>query len=149
MSIRIACSACGHRLKVPDRCAGRKVMCPACDHVIHIPLAVAPPAQAQPATVSDGVAAGLAETLSHANRAALSSLVLALLSIQVLCIPYVGYLAIVLSGVGLLLGLGALVAALFRRESLAAPALGVAGCLAALTLALLPLLRETPPAGLP
>lgn len=37
MSIRVACSTCGKRMKVKDRLAGKKVRCPACGEVFRIP----------------------------------------------------------------------------------------------------------------
>jgi hypothetical protein len=70
------------------------------------------------------------------------------LSVLVLCLPYVGYAALGLSGVGLLIGLGGLVRAYLRgafsgpfgRADRGYPLAGIGICLLALTLTLLPFL---------
>jgi hypothetical protein len=85
---------------------------------------------------------------------------LGLIAVMVLCLPVVGYLSLALSGVGLLLGLSGLVAALgeggaaHRRAGKVAatpllggrpsafPLAGMAACLVALALALLPFLID-------
>jgi hypothetical protein len=95
-----------------------------------------------------------------AARLGVASLALGLLAVLVLCLPVVGYASLALSGLGLLLGLGGLVGQQWggvrgfgRPEGGGAraafglgvrpwnyPLAGVAVCLAALALALAPLL---------
>jgi hypothetical protein len=70
------------------------------------------------------------------------------LSVLVLCLPYVGYAALGLSGVGLLVGLAGLVSAYLRgapagglaQRDRRFPLAGIAACLLALALTLLPFL---------
>jgi len=44
MSIQFRCEGCGKTVKAPDTAAGRQGRCPACKHVMYIPL---PPEQRQ------------------------------------------------------------------------------------------------------
>jgi hypothetical protein len=93
-------------------------------------------------------------------RLGVVSLALGLVSVPILCLPVIGYAAIGLSGLGLLLGLGGLYGAVVQGSSVPAPAsagrhgtprrfgerswdyplAGLGGCLLALALALLPFL---------
>jgi hypothetical protein len=84
------------------------------------------------------------------------ALVLGLVSVLILCLPWIGYASFVLSGVGLLLGLGGLFGAhdgpgayalaeggesrRFGQRARDYPLAGAGACLLALALALLPLL---------
>ena len=70
------------------------------------------------------------------------------LSVLVLCLPYVGYVALAFSGVGLLIGLGGLARAFLHgassgpagRADRGYPLAGVGICVLALILTLLPFL---------
>jgi hypothetical protein len=96
-----------------------------------------------------------AEPLPRPARLGVAALALGLVSVLVLCLPVVGYVSPFLSGLGLLLGLAGLFGALTPSSSPASgadpvrrfgtrawdyPLAGVAACLLALGLALLPLL---------
>jgi hypothetical protein len=96
--------------------------------------------------------------LPPSARLGVAALALGLVSVMVLCLPVLGYAAIGLSGVGLLLGLGGLyraavladagayahaagaarTSARFGERRWDFPLAGVAACLLTLTLALLP-----------
>jgi hypothetical protein len=93
--------------------------------------------------------------LSFPARLGAVSMFLGTFSVLVLCVPYVGYAALGLSGIGLLVGLWGLVSAClgggstppvssrsrrFGERGLDYPLAGIGMCLLALTLALLPFL---------
>ena len=88
------------------------------------------------------------ELLPFPARLGALSMLLGVLSVLVLCLPYVGYAALGLSGVGLLLGLWGLASACLsgarsggiRQPEKSYPLGGVAACLLALVLALIPFL---------
>jgi len=100
------------------------------------------------------------EPLPTPARLGIAALVLGTVSIPVLCVPFVGYASIALSGVGLLLAIGGLfsawtggdvtlghppaggagVARRFGERARNYPLAGAGMCLLALVLALLPLL---------
>ncbi len=70
------------------------------------------------------------------------SLLLALASVLMLCIPFVGYLAIALSSAGLLLGGYEICRAWTRRDrSLGFALAGIAACLVSSVLAFMPWMR--------
>jgi len=50
MPIPISCEGCGHKMKVQDALAGRKVKCPACNYAIEVPADAAPPPEPEPST---------------------------------------------------------------------------------------------------
>jgi hypothetical protein len=128
--------------------------CPRCGEPVRVPGAEGRP---------DGAPAGAPSADPPAPlpaRLGVASLALGLLAVLVLCLPVVGYASFALSGLGLLLGLGGLVGQQWggvrgagRPEAGGArvafglgvrplnyPLAGVAACLAALALALAPLL---------
>jgi hypothetical protein len=37
MAIAVECKFCGHKLRVPDNAAGKKIRCPKCNRVIEVP----------------------------------------------------------------------------------------------------------------
>jgi hypothetical protein len=160
MSIRLRCPACRKGLRVPDHLAGRRVTCPRCEGALEVP-----PAETL-AEVTAGAEAPAEEPpvpdvpdWPWPSRFGLFSAGLGLLSVLVLCLPEIGYVAIALSGVGLLLGLWALAGALmkgtpgpgpavagggvaggFGARAIDLPLAGVAASSVALILALLPIL---------
>jgi hypothetical protein len=103
-----------------------------------------------------GAAAAGADALPLSARLGIVALALGLSAVLVLCLPVVGYAALGLSSVGLVLGLGGLVQSLqergvrrggaggggasfpFGTHPVAVPLAGAAACLAALALALVP-----------
>jgi hypothetical protein len=98
--------------------------------------------------------------LPGSARLGVAALALGLLAVLVLCLPFLGYVSPILSGLGLLLGLAGLLAAQvkgtgsyplaggaalaprFGGRARDYPLAGVGVCLLALALALLPFLRH-------
>jgi len=157
MSNRVPCPTCGRRLRIPDHLLGRRVTCPRCGSGVAVPLRETEPPPAAAVSAPDGT--DIADWPWFTRLGALSA-GLGLVSVLGLCLPLFRYLAPALSGVGLLLGLGALVGA-WRESRPAAgaepgsgigieqgfgarardlPLAGVVACLLALVLALLPML---------
>jgi hypothetical protein len=105
----VACPLCGRRVRVPRQLAGRQVVCPGCNEIIPGPAAqeaeAAVPA-ADPAA-EDG-ANPSTPRLPLAARLGIASLSLGVASVMVLCLPFIGYMALGLSSVGLMLGLAGL-----------------------------------------
>ncbi len=147
----VTCPSCRRKLRVPDHLAERLLVCPGCNEAVPVPnrkaeylqlVDNAPPPQG-PAPPTAG-----AELLSFPARLGAVAMLLGVLSVLVLCLPYVGYAALGLSGVGLLLGLWGLASAYLggassggvRQPEKSYPLGGVAACLLALALALLPFL---------
>jgi len=167
MSIRIHCPRCGQRLRVPEVRDGRRLRCPQCNEVVRVafadssPVAEEPSASAAaPAPDSASPALGGAAWPWH-SRFGLLAAVLGLTSVLILCLPVVGHASIVLSSLGLLVGLcglfdalrrgapppprlplagGAGVARGFGARAIDFPLAGIGVCATALALALLPFL---------
>ena len=150
---RTVCPSCGHKLRVPEHLADRGIVCDACGEIL--------PGPALPHALPEARAGHSPEAppLPLPARLGIASVALGLSSVPVLCVPVVGYAALPLSGVGLLLGLGGLLAALaggagaprsapggaatlghFGARGRDYPLAGVAACLLALVLGLLPFL---------
>src|SRR3712207_3932878 len=115
MAVRVSCPSCGRRPRIPDHLAGRQAICPGCQDAVPVPLAGAPPegegaGRANPAAAPEPSEPDVMDLPRHA-RLGLVSAALGLLSVPALCLPFVGYVALLLSGLGLLLGLCALVGA--------------------------------------
>ena len=98
--LRVSCPVCGRKLRVPDDLAGRRACCPECAEPVRVPRGQ-DPAEAAPSSTPS------ADTLPLPARLGLASLALGLLSVMVLCLPFVGVVAVGLSGIGVLLGVGA------------------------------------------
>jgi hypothetical protein len=64
MTISATCSACGKRLSGPDSAAGRKVKCPKCGQVVHLPGGNAADEAAVPANHRKPSTADLAQALA-------------------------------------------------------------------------------------
>ncbi len=156
MVIPVLCPDCKHMARFPRKLAGRKVICPRCENVLRVPRPKELVKEERPPASAEKVPD---QPLTWAAKLGILALALALLSVLVLCLPLVGYASVVLSGGGLLLGLGGLVRSLHEdggqaRRLLAGPAgtpsrsrsvwtfplVGTVACLLALALALLPLL---------
>jgi hypothetical protein len=148
--LRLSCSVCGRKMRVPDDLAGRRVRCPECEEPVRVPLGQGEP-EAAPSL------AAFADEFPLPARLGMASVALGLLSVMVLCLPFVGVVAVGLSGLGVLLGVGAVftsfrqgTAALglpaggarggrhFGQGALDYPLAGVGACLLALALAVLP-----------
>ncbi len=148
----VVCPSCQRKLRVPEHLAGRQLICPGCNDAVEAPgpepepeylRAVEHVAPSGPPLPSTGEA-----QLSPSARLGALSMFLGALSVLVLCLPYVGYAALVFSGVGLLIGLGGLLSACLNasppgasgRQDRGYPLAGIGICLLALSLTLLPLL---------
>ena len=147
----VTCPSCQRQLRVPDQLADRLLICPGCNEAVPVPNRKAeylrlvdnasPPQGAGPSTAGE-------ELLPFPARLGVVAMLLGVLSVLVLCLPYVGYAALGLSGVGLLLGLWGLASAYLsgshsagiRQPEKSYPLGGVAACLLALALALIPFL---------
>lgn len=155
MTVRFECPSCGKRLRAPDAAAGRRMMCSRCDEAVRVPEAKAPadegPVESEPPDP------GLKETLATPEGLGAASLFLGVLSVPVLCVPFLGYASLAASGLGFLLGVAALLRSLSgggrggRQPVLTGdlvgvqprrfPLAGVAVCLVSFVLALLPLVH--------
>ena len=145
----VTCPSCHRKLRVPDQLAERLLICPGCNEAVPVPnrkaeyLRLVDNASSPPGPAPS--AAG-EELLPFPARLGALSMLLGVLSVLVLCLPYVGYAALGLSGVGLLIGLWGLASAYLsgahfggiRRPEKSYPLGGVAACLLALALALIP-----------
>jgi hypothetical protein len=145
--IEVTCPKCKRKKSVPEDLAGRKLMCSHCDHVVRVPW---PEAHAPEAPLPKAdIALPVSVTLG------IASLVLGLLAVMVLCLPVIGRVSFVLSGIGLGLGLCGLAGSWRGRAKVGKqrsgelrlagrtvdfPLAGTAACLLALALASLPLL---------
>jgi hypothetical protein len=147
----VTCPSCKRKLRVPDRLDDRLLICPGCNEAVPVPNRKAEYLRlVDNASTPQGPARSTAgeELLSLPARLGAVSMLLGVLSVLVLCLPYVGYAALGLSGVGLLLGLWGLASAYLggghpggvRQPEKSYPLGGVAACLLALALALLPFL---------
>jgi hypothetical protein len=142
-------------MRIPDRLAGRRVTCPQCDTVLDV-VETTVLDRGMPSSsleeVFDGKAAmtrtkepslreELRGALSRSSGLGALSVFFGLLSILLLCVPFVGLIAIPLGGFGFLLGLGGLVLGKVKGDrDQKFPLAGSAVCLVALALALLPML---------
>jgi hypothetical protein len=104
MAVVVRCASCRRQINVPDRLAGHRVTCPRCGKAAPVPLPEVPAETPPPTAHPDDVL----EVLPRFGRLGVVSLGLGLLSVVVVCVPVVGYASLVLSGLGLLLGLCAL-----------------------------------------
>jgi hypothetical protein len=147
----LTCPSCQRRLRVPDRLAERLLICPGCNEAVPVPNRKAEYLRlVDNASTPQGPAPSRAgeELLSFPARLGAVAMLLGVVSVLVLCLPYVGYAALGLSGVGLLVGLWGLASACLggarsggiRQPEKSYPLGGVAACLLALALALLPFL---------
>jgi hypothetical protein len=148
--LRVSCPVCGRKLRVPDDLASRRVRCPECEESVRIPLGRGEPEAAPSPTSFTG-------EFPLPARLGIASVALGLLSVMVLCLPFVGFAAVGLSGLGMLLGLGGLFTAFghgtaalglpaggargarrFGEGPLDYPLAGIGACVLALALAILP-----------
>ena len=145
----VTCPSCQRQLRVPDRLAERLLICPGCNEAVPVPNRKAEYLRlVDNASTPQGPARSTAgeELLSLPARLGAVSMLLGVLSVLVPCLPYVGYAALGLSGVGLLIGLWGLASACLsgahcggvRQPAKSYPLGGVAACLLALALALIP-----------
>jgi hypothetical protein len=146
MSIDVACPTCKRKNSVPDTLVGRRVICRHCGNPVRVPWPEAPAPEAPPAPV--------ATALPRSASLGIASLVLGLLAVIALCLPVIGNVSFVLSGIGLVLGLYSLTSSGRERARVGKrrtgegldgravnfPLAGTAACLLALALASLPFL---------
>jgi hypothetical protein len=153
----VVCPSCQRKVRVPEHLAGRQLICPACNDAVETPSLEAAYLRIVEHTPPPGPAlTSAAEApLSLPARLGALSMFLGTFSVLVLCLPFVGYAAPGISGIGLLIGFCGLVSACLGGGSAPAggirsrrfgergpdyPLAGIGMCLLALTLALLPFL---------
>jgi hypothetical protein len=145
MAVHVPCPGCGEKLRVPTKFAGRRMMCPRCDEAFRVPYEERPPAAGEPA--HDAV------PMTVSDRLGVAALALGVFSVLILCVPFVGYASIGLSGLGFFLSVGGLLCSPRAAGGAGAtfglggrpisyPLAGLAACLAALALALVPFLMR-------
>jgi hypothetical protein len=148
--------------------AGRKTICPRCQDVVPAPPAEAPALEEARPPAKDAPLSPRALSLPEVggwpwpSRLGLLAAGCGVFALLTLCLPGSSYLAPLLSGGGLLLGLGALALALlddepgpgqllagrtgvarsFGTRAVDLPVVGVVACVVALAVTLLPLLME-------
>lgn len=156
---QISCPSCRKKINPPDHLAGRRVMCPKCEAVIVVPEELVK--VVEEAAPVEKPALSEEPPFPKSARMGIVSLVMAMVSIFLLCAPAVSYLSIGLSSLGLLLGLGGLFRARTESEQLPPeiaggvgicagfgtrvshyPLAGVGACLLALFLTCLPMLIQ-------
>jgi hypothetical protein len=156
----VICPSCHRPLPAPNTEAGCYVVCPKCAEAV---LVAAKPEKDAEAALAAGPPEPLPEPeappLPRPARFGVAAVALGLLAVMLLCVPVLGYYAAVsLSGAGLLVGLWGLGASLapggaarggsgaggaapvagFLKPARDFPLAGIAACLLALVLALLP-----------
>ncbi|HTU23690.1 MAG TPA: hypothetical protein VMG10_36975 [Gemmataceae bacterium] len=160
----VVCSHCHKKIHPPDRLAGRRVTCPRCSAVLMVPLL--PDSSEEIATDSPAAEIEVQDPpIPSSARMGIVALVLGCVSVLIMCLPVIGYGSIVLSGIGLPVGLWGLFRARMEGDGMLCRSLtggtglagnfgarprdyalaGVVACLLALTLALLPLLMRGSP----
>src|SRR5215469_13285731 len=111
----VVCPSCQRKLRVPENLAGRQLICPGCNDAVEPPEPKAEPEldYLRPVENLPRPAPALSPNegaqLSPPARLGALSMFLGVLSVLVLCLPYVGYAALGLSGVGLVIGFAGLV----------------------------------------
>lgn len=160
------CPRCRKQLRPPDRLAGKRVTCPRCEAVLTVPLPSDSSGEIEiPTDVSAPRSVPLDPQLPSSARIGIVALVLGCVSVLIMCLPFVGYVSIVLSGIGLPMGLWGLLRAQMEgnqmlNRSLTGgtgiigsfglhardyPLAGTAACFLALAMALLPFFIHRPP----
>jgi hypothetical protein len=155
----VVCPTCRKKLRPPDRLAGRRVTCPRCEAVLTVPLEPdssldIPTNLPAPETVPED------PPLPASVRFGIVALLLGCFSILSLCVPFVGYISLVLSSIGLPVAAWGLLRARMEGNDMLHPSAnggtgivgnfgtrtrdyplaGLVACLLALVLALLPIL---------
>lgn len=148
-SVPLVCPSCG-REQSPRQIEGAWVLCVKCGAVVNVRanalhgIDVAErqrPVSHEQETDFPSLPRPhqLIETLSQPNNLGLSTLGLALVCTLLLCIPFVGYVAIPLSSLGVMLGLlGVGIAWRQGKKEFAPPLAGMVACALVLILALWP-----------
>jgi hypothetical protein len=154
----VVCPSCRKKIHPPERFAGRRVTCPRCESVIVVPAELAQAVEEAAAVETPSPIEEL--HFPPSARLGIIALALGLASVLIMCLPIIGYLSIGMSGIGLLLGIGGLFRARTDSEPLPPqvvtggmgiwggfgtrtrdyPLAGIAACLLALILTLLPTL---------
>src|SRR5690349_3319550 len=98
----VSCPSCRKKVRVPDHLAGRRVTCPRCDEVLVVPDEL--PESVEEVVVPEADAPE-EEPLPTSARVGIVALILACVSVMIMCLPVIGYASIVLSAVGLPLSL--------------------------------------------
>jgi hypothetical protein len=152
----VTCPSCRKKIHPPERLAGRRVVCPRCEAVLVVPAELAKAVEEAAQTESSPPIED--HPFPPSARLGMLSIGLGLASILIMCLPLIGYLSYVMSSIGLLLGLGGLYRSRTDSEPLPPqavgggvgiwsgfgthsrdyPLAGVAACLIALLLSMLP-----------
>src|SRR5262249_45244544 len=121
MWVRVACPSCRQQLRAPARMAGRTAVCPRCQDSVPVPHPETLPAEGPAARKAAAVSPRALSVpdvgdWTWPSRLGLISAASGVLAVALLCLPGSSYLAPLLGGAGLLLGLGALALALLAGE---------------------------------
>jgi hypothetical protein len=154
----LVCQKCRKKLRPPDHLAGRRVTCPRCEAVLMVPLESESSPEI-PTNLPEPESVPEDPPLPPSVRIGVASLLLGCISILSLCLPFVGYIAIVLSIIGLPVGAWGMYRVLmegnhpilrsaggttgivgnFGTRTLHYPLAGLLACFLAFILALLPI----------
>jgi hypothetical protein len=127
MSLSVACSSCGAKLRAPDNAVGRAFKCPKCGNQISVAAAFSPrpeqPRSLQVAEDADDLSIKRQRDPADEGIAAsklplgfgIASLALSIIGMVISVFPCVGMIGIPLSALGLLLGIVGAVFALIRQ----------------------------------
>ena len=156
----VDCPHCRKKLHPPDRLAGRRVTCPRCEAVLMVPLLSDSAEELAMEAPTPPPPSGPEEPpLPAAARIGIIALMLGCVSVLILCLPYLNYASILLSGIGVFLSLWGLFRSHLEGDTMLSrsltggagaggfgarardyPLAGIVACLLALTLAVLPIL---------
>jgi hypothetical protein len=157
----VVCPTCRKKLRPPDRLAGKRVTCPRCEAVLTVPLP-SDSSEDIPTDIPAPETAPEDPPLPSSARIGIVALALGCVSVLIMCLPFINYASIVLSGIGLPMGLwgllrarmegnemlcrsltgGAGIIGSFGMHARDYPLAGIAACLLALALSLLPILMH-------
>lgn len=149
-------------MRIPEHLTGRRVTCPRCGEAVAVPQLAAPDDNPEAGARSPELLENPATADAPPDRFGVTAVALGLVAVLILCLPGVGYVSPLLSGVGLLLGGWGLLRSLhpfakgsrpmyaggglasyrFGTRATDFPLAGTVACLVALVLALLPFLAR-------
>ena len=159
----LVCSHCRKKLRPPDHLAGKKVTCPRCEAVLMVPVSSDSSGEIEiPTDLPLPESVPSDPQFPSSARMGIVSLALGCVSVLIMCLPLIGYASIVLSGIGLPMGLwgllrahmdgnemlshslpgGAGIVGSFGMHARDYPLAGSVACMLALALALLPILMH-------
>jgi hypothetical protein len=155
----LRCPSCHKKLRPPDRLAGKRVTCPRCEAVLTVPLVVGSSEEITVPLPPDPQAVPEEPPLPSCARFGIIALVLGCVSGLILCLPFASYISIVLSGIGLPIGVwgllrarmeegimcrsltgGAGITGMFGARAQDYPLAGITICFVSFVLSLIPIL---------